>query len=236
MNANQPIYQQLADLLREKIADGEYVLGDALPSERAMADRYGISHLTVRKSFALLEEEGLLIRIQGKGTFVTIPRISMDMNKIQGFRSFLEDKGVHVTNEVLHCGLRKARHKYAKLLNIDENDDVFECVRLRLGNGYPMAVEYNAVPSRYVSGIEQYDFKVYSLHDAYASHHIRIASEHQMLEVIKVTNPQAQLLRLDENSCVFLLSSYSKDESGRIIEYTRIYNSDERIVFYVAAD
>jgi GntR family transcriptional regulator len=74
MSVNQPIYQQLADLLREKIADGEYALGDALPSERVMADRYGISHLTVRKSLGLLEEEGLLIRIQGKGTFVTIPR------------------------------------------------------------------------------------------------------------------------------------------------------------------
>jgi DNA-binding GntR family transcriptional regulator len=57
-----------------------------------------------------------------------------------------------------------------------------------------------------------------------------------MLEVVKVTNPQAKLLRLAETSCVFLLSSYAMDDLGRVVEYTKIYNSDERIVFYVAAD
>lgn len=236
MSTKQPIYQQLADLVREKIVSGEYIFGDTIPSERALADMYGISHLTVRKSLKLLVEEGLLNRIQGKGTFVTVPIVSMDMSEIQGFGNFLEKKGVHNTNEILRTGLRKARHRYAKIFHINEEEDVFECVRLRKANGYPIAVEQNIVPRRYFEGIERYDFQVYSFHDIYTSHDIQIVTEHQKLEIIKIINPLAKLLGLDENSCVFLLSSYSVDKFDRIIEYTRIFNSDEKMVFHATAN
>jgi len=236
MSANEPLYRQLASTLKERITGGEYAFGDALPSEQAMAKKYGISHLTVRKALDVLAGDGLILRVQGKGTYVKAPRVLMDMKMIEGFTSFLQKKGVRVTNEVLHVGLRKAKHKYAKIFGIEEDDEVFECARLRLGNGIPMAVEYNAVPAKYAEDLPQYDYMVYSLHDVYVGNGIRIKSEHQILEVVKATNPHARLLNLNENDEVFLLTSHSTDETGRILEYTRIYNSDERIVFSATAD
>jgi len=235
MHSIQPIYLQLADTLRDKIYNGEYLFGDTLPPERVMAEKYGISHLTVRKALALLQEEGLILRLQGKGTFVNAPNVSMDMREVSGFTSFMQNHGVSVTNEVLHSGVRPARYKYAKIFQISEDDPVFECIRLRYGDGAPMAIEYNAVPVRSIPDVAQYDYTVYSLYSVYANNNARIVSERQVLEVVRIFNPQAKLLCVEEGSDVFLLTSFSKDENDRLIEYTRIYNSDKRITFFAAA-
>ena len=236
MRTQEPIYLQLADLLRERISSGEYVFGDSLPSEHAMAEKYGISHLTVRKALSVLAQEDLVSRIQGKGTFVKAPRVFMDMNVIGGFSSFLQNKGIQVTNKVLHAGTRKAKYRYARIFHIEEQEEIFECTRLRLGDGVPMAVEYNAVPVKYAQDIKQYDYKVYSLHDVYMKNGIRVVSEHQLLEVVNASESQAKLLNLQQNDSIFLLTSRAMDDQDRIVEYTRIFNSDERLVFYAAAD
>ena len=235
MRSTQPIYLQLADTLRDKIFSGEYVFGDTLPTERSMAQKYGISHLTVRKALSLLQDEGLIQRLQGKGTFVNAPNDSMDMREVSGFTSFMQNHGVALTNEVLHSGVRPAKHKYAKIFGIPQDDPVFECVRLRYGDGVPMAIEYNAVPVRFIPDVTQYDYTVYSLYSVYANNNTHIVSERQILEVVRIFNPQAKLLCLEEDSDVFLLTSSSKDENGRLIEYTRIYNSDKRMTFFAAA-
>jgi GntR family transcriptional regulator len=235
MSSTQPIYLQLADTLRDKIFSGEYLFGDTLPPERAMAQKYGISHLTVRKALSLLQEEGLIQRLQGKGTFVNAPNVSMDMREVSGFTSFMQNHGLVVTNEVLHSGVRPAKHKYSKIFRVPEDDPVFECVRLRYGDGVPMAIEYNAVPVRFIPDVAQYDYSVYSLYSVYANNQACIVSERQVLEVVRIFNPQAKLLGVEEGSEVFLLTSSSIDGNGRLIEYTRIYNSDRRMTFFAAA-
>lgn len=71
MTALEPKYRILADALRRDIAQGVYCDGDALMTETALKDRYGVSRQTVRQAIALLEEDGLVLRRQGSGTYVT---------------------------------------------------------------------------------------------------------------------------------------------------------------------
>ena len=66
----QPLYDQLVDLLSEKI-ENEMSPGDMLPSERELASKYGLSRTTVRLAMSELEELGLVTRKHGKGTFVS---------------------------------------------------------------------------------------------------------------------------------------------------------------------
>jgi DNA-binding GntR family transcriptional regulator len=65
-----PIYQQLATILRDQIRDGRLQPGQILPSEQTLMQEHEISRDTVRKSVRLLVEEGLVVRVQGKGSFV----------------------------------------------------------------------------------------------------------------------------------------------------------------------
>jgi GntR family transcriptional regulator len=70
-NDSQPIYRQLRDLVLERIMDGSFAEGDAVPSVRQVAADYQINHLTVGKAYQELVDEGLLEKRRGLGMFVT---------------------------------------------------------------------------------------------------------------------------------------------------------------------
>ena len=69
-HAATPLWRQLADLLREQIEAGKLPRGRVIPSETSLMQDHGLARGTVRKAIDLLADEGLVTRIQGRGTFV----------------------------------------------------------------------------------------------------------------------------------------------------------------------
>lgn len=228
------LYQQLADSLRDKIYEGKYAFGDKLPSERSLAEKFGISHLTVRKALAILEEEGMLLRVQGKGTFVRAQKYSIDMQHLDGFSSMFGQQGITITNKVLYSGVREAGFKYSRIFGIPREESVFELIRLRQNGEDPVALEYNILPTKRVPHVEEYDYSLYSLWDVYRQAGIQLVEENQKLEIVKVFNPQADLLNVEEGADVLMLSSTGLDASGKVIEWTKIYDNAKRMVFYAS--
>lgn len=228
------LYQQLADSLRDKIYEGKYAFGDKLPSERSLAEKFGISHLTVRKALAILEEEGMLLRVQGKGTFVRAQKYSIDMQHMDGFSSMFGQQGITITNKVLYSGVREAGFKYSRIFGIPREEPVFELIRLRQNGEDPVALEYNILPTKRVPHVEEYDYSLYSLWDVYRQTEIQLVEENQKLEIVKVYNPQADLLNVEEGADVLMLSSTALDLSGKVIECTKIYDNAKRMVFYAS--
>lgn len=228
------LYQQLADSLRDKIYEGKYAFGDKLPSERSLAEKFGISHLTVRKALAILEEEGMLLRVQGKGTFVRAQKYSIDMQHMDGFSSMFGQQGITITNKVLYSGVREAGFKYSRIFGIPREEPVFELIRLRQNGEDPVALEYNILPTKRVPHVEEYDYSLHSLWDVYRQAGIQLVEENQKLEIVKVYNPQADLLNVEEGADVLMLSSTALDLSGKVIECTKIYDNAKRMVFYAS--
>ena len=83
----QPLYNQLVDLLKEKI-EMEMEANDMLPSERELTNRYGLSRTTVRLALQELEKQGYIYRQHGKGTFVS--DLSKQVTNLSGSYSFTE--------------------------------------------------------------------------------------------------------------------------------------------------
>ena len=79
-----PLYVQLMDEVEKDIREGKYKPGDKIMTEAEMAKFYGVSLITVRKAIGSLMEKGLVVRRQGKGTFVTKPKISRKPSKMSG--------------------------------------------------------------------------------------------------------------------------------------------------------
>lgn len=234
MTEKYSLYQQLADSLRDKIYEGKYAFGDKLPSERSLAEKFGISHLTVRKALAILEEEGMLLRVQGKGTFVRAQKYSIDMQHMDGFSSMFGQQGITITNKVLYSGVREAGFKYSRIFGIAKEDTVFELIRLRQNGDDPVALEYNVLPTKRVPHVEEYDYSLYSLWDVYRQTGIKLVEENQKLEIVKIFNPQADLLNMEEGADVLMLSSTALDDAGSVIEWTKIYDNAKRMVFYAS--
>jgi GntR family transcriptional regulator len=70
-NSPEPVYRQLADIIRGQIASG--VLTSRIPSVRTLAQEYGVSHITADKALSVLKEEGLIRSVRGKGAYVNKP-------------------------------------------------------------------------------------------------------------------------------------------------------------------
>ena len=83
--SQSPLYQQLMTRLKNDILAGVYPSGARIPSEQLLCETYGVSRVTVRKAMLDLVQEGLLVRKQGKGTFVADERIQRDLLQITSF-------------------------------------------------------------------------------------------------------------------------------------------------------
>lgn len=81
-----PLYQQLADIIRNSITSGELKYGDKIPTEVELSEKYNVSRITVRAAINELVESGFLIKKQGKGTFVSKPKVQ---RKIEYLSSLL---------------------------------------------------------------------------------------------------------------------------------------------------
>jgi GntR family transcriptional regulator len=92
-----PMYRQVADVLRSRIVSGDYAADMLLPTERELMSSYDISRVTVRLAMDLLENQGLIVRHRGKGTFVAPRRVRHDLSVLSGFYDTLSAQGVEPT-------------------------------------------------------------------------------------------------------------------------------------------
>ncbi len=91
-----PLYAQLRDQLRASILEGRLLPHDKLPSEAELSAEHGISRITVRQALGDLQKEGLILRQQGKGAFVSPPHTSQSLNRLQGLGEALAMQGQSV--------------------------------------------------------------------------------------------------------------------------------------------
>ena len=92
----EPPYAQLARLLRERIAGGEYRAGDRLPSEAELCEAYGVSPMTVRRAVTELVREEVAATEQGRGTFVKAPQLTAAAFDLSDLRRYLADPDIGV--------------------------------------------------------------------------------------------------------------------------------------------
>ncbi len=231
MDVKSPLYIQIADLLRDKIEKGIFTVGETIPSERELTETYGVNRMTVRKAVSLLVEEGLLIRKQGRGTFVNHPKINTTLDTIQGMGRFLNDMGIQSSTKLLYSGKRKARYKFSKMFHLNPEDSVFQVIRLRLGDGEPFVLEYIYTPYCLIDNIERYDFSTYSIFDIFTEQHKWVQSTEKVLSIIKIHNPQAALLNMMEDEFAFMMEERTYDQSENVVLYTKSYSSSKRFKF-----
>ncbi len=96
-----PLWEQLEEVIKEKLSNGSWAPGKMIPSENAMSEEYGLSRMTVRSVIKTFIQEGKLYTVQGKGTFVSEPKIVTTPLPYSGIREQLEVKGYEIITKVI---------------------------------------------------------------------------------------------------------------------------------------
>ena len=99
--ASRAIYLQLLDMIQGQIQDKSLKPGDMLPSEKEFCQHYHISRTTVRLTFRELEQQGLIIRRRGLGTFISEPKVSRRLGSLYSFTEDMKKLGLTPSSQIL---------------------------------------------------------------------------------------------------------------------------------------
>lgn len=138
--APQPLYARLRDELRAGILEGRLRPHDKLPSENEMTAAYGVSRITVRQALGDLQREGLIVRLQGKGAFVSQPQASQQLNRLEGLAESLAAQGQAVHSKRLAIKQLRAPADIAQLLALEARAQVWQLSTLRYLDRQPLSV------------------------------------------------------------------------------------------------
>ena len=221
----QPLYRQLATIIKENIGSGELKLGEQIMTETELSDFYQVSRITVRKGIELLVDEGILMKRPGIGTFVSEQKIQRNVSGILGFTANCEQMGKTSSAKLLAAELIPANVVDIETLKLKKNSNIIRILRLRLCDNVPVIIEENRFPQQYAFLLgEDLQGSLYSL---LATRGIKMASGKMDIGICSLTEYEAQLLDSESAKPMLLTKVLVCDEDGNPIHYGKnIINMD----------
>lgn len=222
-----PLYLQLAEQLRARVAEGAIRVGDAVPSERELSLIGGVSRVTVRKALDLLLREGLLSRKRGSGTYIA-PRIQQSAALLAGFSAEMRGRGLEPGAVWIERSSGVATPEEAMALGLDLGAAVVRLARVRTADGEPLAIERATVPAVFLPGPEAVE---QSLYGALAARGCEPARGLQRLQASLATREEARLLGVPTGAAVLRIERRTYLADGRAVELTRSAYRGDRYDF-----
>ncbi|QBD77774.1 GntR family transcriptional regulator [Ktedonosporobacter rubrisoli] len=227
-----PIYYQIMMQIRTKIDEGEYKADCALPPERELVETYKVSRMTVRQALAELVNEGILIRRKGVGTFVAPPKFEQALSGLTSFTEDMAQRGMKAGAHIISFAETKPDSAVRKALGLEPQENIFECVRLRLADEEPMALERTSLVAAMCPGLSREDLENRSLYTLLAERWgIRLDHASQSLEPMLATSYEAALLHVATGSPLLLMYRITYDQDGRAFEYVKSFYRGDRYKF-----
>ena len=240
LNANSavPLYQQVAEDIRNRITSGEYSPGQALPSESRLCELYNVSRITIRNAIADLVEQDLLVTHHGKGTFVQTPKISSSLNTFKGFTVFCHENNINAYTHMLGMNRQKPNTAIMKKLELTPEDDVVYLKRLRHVNDKPVMIEHVSLPCSQFEFLLDVDMEDQSLYEVIERRTgMRLEDNCYTsitLETSIATEEEAQLLKFDSPQSVFVLMETVITHTGIPVHYTKQILSGRHFKFFLS--
>lgn len=224
----KPLYLQISDYIRADIESGKLAPGARVLSEREIMDSFEVSRNTALQAIDELQRNGLVSRIQGKGTFVTEHKVSYGLQRLSSFTEEMQRKGVTPSAKVLSLRLEHPTQLLCNRLKLHEEDWAFRLERLRLGDGQPMAHQVSYIPAYLVQGLDQYDFSTQSLFEVLEQNfNLRLSWQEQIISPVIARSDEAELLSIPLGMPLLVADGVAYLEDDTPIESKRIvYRSD----------
>jgi GntR family transcriptional regulator len=215
-----PLYIRLAREIEKFIARQLLAPGQALPSERELAEGLSIGRVTVRNAYKLLHKSGALEIRRGSGTFVANRPVHIEQPlwDLSSFSQDMKQRGMVPGAIVLSADARMASPEEAMFFGTGRQDLMLALDRLRLADGMPVAVERAVVPQQLLNGEPVGEG---SLYDALARHGHRPVRALQKLTALVFEPLEAELLGVAPGSACLLIERVSRSADNRVVEHTR---------------
>lgn len=221
--AFSPLYRQIKGLLTRSLQDGEWRPGEVIPSEVELAARFKVSQGTVRKAVDALADENLLVRRQGKGTFVA----THAEQRVQfRFLRLKADDGQEggVTRRVIDCRRLRAPAEIARALRLKAGDAVVQLRRVLSFQGRPVVLDDIWLPARLFKGLtaerlSAYRGPMYGMFEA--DFGVQMIRAEEQIRAVAAGAAEAAVLGVAPGAPLLLVERRSFTYAGRPVELRR---------------
>jgi GntR family transcriptional regulator len=214
-----PLYQQLANRIRGSIECGEYEKGTQIPTEAILSQQYGISRVTVRNAIEELTEEGILIRRQGKGTFVSAEKAVYQNYPFISFDEACTSAGKAPTTKLLNYSTEYPNKKIAAFLGLKETDKVIKIRRLRIADSDPVVLETDYFLDSFSflakESLVETPTSILNKHNIFPSHGVN------SFTICYATEEESILLDVEVESPLLYIYSEIQDQNFRPIQVSK---------------
>lgn len=223
---SKPRYQQVKDLIIERISTGELQPADRVPSENELVSTMNVSRMTANRALRELNDEGYVERIAGRGTFVSDRRAQSQLLEVRNIADEIASRGHRHASTVVRQSRQHARGDIAKALQVEQGTDVFHLLIVHYENGEPIQVEDRHVLASFAPDCLEQDFSR-TTPSAYLT---SVAPLQEADHVVRAAMPNAAVrqrlgMAADEPALIVIRRTWSK---GRPVTFTRLHHPGSR--------
>lgn len=215
-----PRFHQLRLILRERLARGVYPAGLPLPGERLLAQEFGVARVTVRSALERLAEEGLVVRLRGKGTLPTPGGgASTPVLRRGGLLDNIVSMSLRTRVSVLDRALTPASASVAAALGMAIDTPVLRVLRVRKHRSQPIAYTEVYLPARLAGAVERHTLQEVPMLVALARAGVEVTSAEQVLGAVLAEPVAARALGVAPGTPVLRVTRIAYASDGAAVQY-----------------
>ncbi|MCE7794544.1 GntR family transcriptional regulator [Salipaludibacillus sp. CUR1] len=228
----RPLYLQVIDKIKSDIEQGVYEAGERLPSEFQLSKQLGVSRATLREALRMLEDESVIIRRHGVGTFInTKPLFSSGIEELFSVTDMIKRGNKEPGTNYLSSSIEKPTDEDQKRFQDEELQEMIVIERVRTADSEPVVYCLDKIPKNclpdYVSHEEQ------SLFDQLEKSGISIAYAMTQIEPIGYHERVSEILDCEPETALLVLKQMHFDEQERPVLYSINYFRADKFKFHV---
>lgn len=217
---SQLLYKQVEDKIREAIANEQWKVGARIPGENELSKNFGVSRVTLRSAISHLVDEGLLVRLQGKGTFVTSgPFLNENHHRMKSFTDLCHMQNRTASAKIIFAGLRRPDDVPRNFLSLAQDENAFVVERVRLVDHVPILIEISTFKSAF-QFLQQEDL-TQSLYAALAKYNVIPDRGIKTVGICNADDYHSQHLNIPVGTALLISNAMVHNEKSEPLHYVK---------------
>ena len=231
-NSPLPLYAQVKETLQREIEQNMQP-GQHLPIEPELEKRFGVSRVTIRRALEELESDGLIIRKQGRGTFVSEPKIAQEMTQLKSWGETMRQNGLEPQTVRSEIEVVEPTQEISQGLALPPGEKLVRVRRLRYVNGGPICIMSNYLPHNLIPGLERNGLVNDSIYQTMAYYNLKPLRAFDKVEARPATAWEGEQLQVAADFPLLEVTRLVYDATGKPLYLAVITNRSDKYVYTV---
>lgn len=226
----EPMYIRIHNQIKRDIEKHVYKVGDRIPAERQLAVKFGVSRMTLRQAIKTLEDEGILERRLGSGTYVASQKVQERMSGVMSFTEITKANGQVPSSKLISYQIGQPSLSEKERLKLKDGENVLRMERIRYADDVPICHEVVTIPYSLVKNDSKEDISTH-LYETLDRNGYEIGNVTEHISASVANENDARLLKARKGEALITRRQVTELADGKPFEYTRARYVAERFEF-----